>query len=114
MNRKLQSALHSIGLAEHPDKAPVARSPKWPAVRKAWIKEHPACAACGTKTDIDVHHIQVFHQHPERELDPTNLITLCTPHHLTFGHLMSWKSWNTAVVADVNSYRHQVAARPSS
>jgi hypothetical protein len=79
------------------------RSGKWPAVAKAHLANHPACEACGATKLLNVHHKLPFHEHPELELDWTNLITLCeSPSHnchLIFGHLLSWKSWNVDVVA---------------
>jgi 5-methylcytosine-specific restriction endonuclease McrA len=63
------------------------RSSQWPRVRAAHLAIHPACEACGTRDDLNVHHVLPFHSHPERELDPTNLITLCRHHHLTLGHV---------------------------
>src|SRR5690348_7088243 len=84
------------------------RSDKWPEVRKAWLEQHPTCAACGGTKNLEVHHIQAFHLHPELELDPSNFITLCEPlgieHHLKVGHTVngksSWKINNTTVRED--------------
>lgn len=63
-----------------------ARSGKWPSVRAEYLKLHPTCEACGTDKDLNVHHIHPFHEHPELELQMSNLITLCREHHLTLGH----------------------------
>ena len=66
-----------------------ARSDKWRTVRDAHLKIQPACAACGSLTRVQVHHISPYHLHPELELDPNNLITLCMgPEecHLRLGH----------------------------
>ena len=52
-----------------------ARSGKWPALERDWLKVHPACAACGCRDRVSVHHKRPFHLHPELELKPTNLIT---------------------------------------
>ena len=80
------------------------RSPKWPGVRRAWLKDHPTCAACGSTTCIEVHHKQPFHLFPALELDPTNFITLCeepgVEDHLHVGHHGNWKNFNPTVVAD--------------
>jgi len=85
------------------------RSSHWPAVRKQWLKDHPACAACGTTKDVEVHHKQPFHLFPELELDPANFITLCEGRpgcncHLTFGHLGNWTLFNPSVVDDAAEY----------
>lgn len=81
------------------------RSRKWPSLRKSFLRSHPTCAACGHTSDLEVHHIQPFHENPELELDPTNLITLCDRPgrdncHLTVGHLNNFKSKNPNVRED--------------
>lgn len=69
----------------------------------------PTCAACGhTGLGVQVHHIKPFHLHPNLELDPDNLITLCEvkgrEHHLLLGHLDNWESYNVNVRADVKRF----------
>jgi 5-methylcytosine-specific restriction enzyme A len=81
------------------------RSSKWPALRKAFLSANPTCAACGHTSDLEVHHILPYHENPELELDPNNLITLCDRpgpdnHHLTVGHLGDFKSKNPNVRED--------------
>jgi len=86
------------------------RSNHWPTVRKHYLEKFPTCAACGGKLNIEVHHMQPFHLHPELELDETNFITLCeTPKegdhcHLHFGHLGNWKNFNPNVIPDAAAY----------
>lgn len=63
-----------------------ARSSKWPAVRAAFVKQNPRCAACGSVEELNVHHVQPYWSHPQLELEPENLITLCRWHHWTVGH----------------------------
>jgi hypothetical protein len=90
-----------------------SRSPKWKSVRKDHLETQPYCQACGSKKDLEVHHIEPFHLNPDRELDPHNLITLCSRScHLTFGHLMDYKSWNTDVVKDCSNYLSKLQQRP--
>ena len=53
--------------------------------------------------DIQVHHRAPFHLHPELELDPKNLISLCmskTECHLRIGHGDFFKAWNPDVLPD--------------
>ena len=94
------------------------RSSHWPTVRAAHLKEYPACGGCGGTKKVEVHHIKPFHLHPERELDPTNLETLCEDDgngvncHLFFGHLGNYKSFNVDVIADAAAWRQKLAARP--
>lgn len=88
-----------IGLAVKP--ADNKRSAHWPAVRAAWLRDHPTCAACGGKDDLEVHHKIPFHLHPTMELDPTNFVTLCERAgracHFRYGHFFDWSDYNPAV-----------------
>ena len=88
------------------------RSNKWPKIRKYHLKEHPQCVVCGKTHSLDVHHIVPFHVDPGKELDLNNLITLCKDHHLLFGHLGWWKSWNEDVVEDTWHWRKKIMSRP--
>lgn len=79
------------------------RSGSWPRVERAHLTEHPLCAACAGRERIQVHHKLPFHAHPELELDPANLISLCmSPKecHLRIGHGGSFKTYNPNVVKD--------------
>ena len=86
------------------DPATIQRSPLWPAAEKKHLKAHPTCASCGTIVEVQVHHKKPFHLHPELELDPTNLISLCMEApkncHLRVGHGDSFKAYNPNVVED--------------
>ena len=78
------------------------RSPLWDDVRDEHIRLHPTCEACGGENGVQAHHVKPYHLFPAMELDPTNLITLCTGRsscncHLTFGHLGNWSHWNPRV-----------------
>jgi hypothetical protein len=83
-------------------KAPAGakRSSAWPAVRKAHLLKHDRCLACGGTSKLEVHHLIPFHIDPSRELDPTNLITLCESGkggiicHLAIGHLGNYRNAN--------------------
>lgn len=88
------------------------RSGRWPDVRAAHLKREPACAVCGARKGVEVHHVEPFHLWPARELDPTNLITLCKVHHLWVGHLGNWESWNADVRADAAAWREKIKNRP--
>jgi 5-methylcytosine-specific restriction endonuclease McrA len=89
------------------------RSYKWQTVRKEHLKNNPSCIACGRNKKLEVHHIKPVHLHPELELDPSNLVTLCAdPCHILFGHLMDFKSWNKDVVEDSNQYINKVKNKP--
>ncbi len=92
------------------------RSDKWPEIRNAFIKSHPECACCGSKNKLQAHHKMPFHLHPDRELDVTNLITLCEDGthncHILFGHLRNFKSYNPNVEQDVATWVDKVKTRP--
>lgn len=89
-------------------KAPLRakRSSKWPRVRREHLKNNPACAVCGGTRKLEVHHLVPFHQNPELELDPANLITLCESKsrgvkcHLAIGHLGDYKRSNPTARED--------------
>lgn len=90
-----------------------SRSPKWTSVRKEHLKNYPNCAACGKNKNLEVHHIEPVHINPDRELDPGNLITLCSdPCHIVFGHLLDFKSWNKDVIQDTGVYYNKVKNKP--
>ena len=98
------------------DKVSIPRSGKWPTVRNNHLKLNPICAVCGGKENLNVHHIQDFHQYPELELDSNNLITLCEGHvvncHLLFGHLLNFRSININVIEDVKIWNNKIKTRP--
>ena len=90
-----------------------ARSSKWPALRREHLKKQPCCQACGSDRKPEVHHIVPVHLDPSRELDPSNLITLCDKWcHFVFGHLLDYRSWNKDVVRDARHYLEKRRTRP--
>ena len=93
------------------------RSKDWKRVRKEHLKLHPYCAVTGTKKKRQVHHIEPFHERPDLELDPTNLITLSgkkilgvKPHQF-FGHLGNFRSANPNVVEDARIWNYKLKTR---
>ena len=62
------------------------RSSEWVQVRSDFVRKHPRCEACGSTANLNVHHIEPFHQRPDLELVEDNLITLCREHHYFIGH----------------------------
>jgi 5-methylcytosine-specific restriction endonuclease McrA len=76
------------------------RSPGWHLVRESHLKMHSICASCGCSEKLQVHHVVPVSVDPQRELDPSNLITLCMGEnecHLNVGHNGSWKKHNPHV-----------------
>jgi 5-methylcytosine-specific restriction endonuclease McrA len=100
-------------------KAPLGatRSPKWQTTRKHHLEKNPTCAVCSGTEKLEVHHINPFHEKPELELDPTNLITLCESKsygivcHLAFGHLGDYKSSNPTVKIDSKFWNKKLKSR---
>ena len=68
-------------------------------------------AAKGKEVKLEVHHIKDFSEHPELELDPDNLTTLCSKCHFMLGHLKYWKSINPTVVADSRWFYNKIKNR---
>ncbi len=99
----------------------IARSPRWKAVQAAHLERQPYCVACGPRshrrTRKEVHHIFPFHYcvvlgRPDLELDPRNLITLCSSgpnHHLLLGHLDDFESGNLSVARDARHRFHAMS-----
>jgi len=96
-----------------------ARSSQWPSVRATYLKDHNKCAVCNGTKNLEVHHKQPFHVHPELELDPTNFITLCEAGtngincHLLVGHLGNFKSVNLNVANDAAEWNTKITGRPN-
>lgn len=88
------------------------RSYEWKAIRKIHLSTENACRACDRKKHLQVHHIIPVHIDKSLELDPSNLITLCSRCHLLFGHLGDYKSWNEDVVKDCDIYNKKIKHRP--
>ncbi len=76
------------------------RSSRWEKVREQYLTTHHECAGCGQRDNLEVHHKLPFHLFPDKELDPSNLMTLCTEGpgrincHLVIGHLGDWTAYN--------------------
>ena len=93
-----------------------ARSGHWAALRKEHLKKEPCCQWCGGTYKLQVHHIRPFHLHPELELDPDNLITLCqvpeTDHHLDIGHNGNFVTgYNLNVRRDCDKHEKELRAK---
>jgi hypothetical protein len=108
--------LKDLNEGKHP--AGHKRSSGWGKARKEHLKNNPECALCGGTKKLNVHHIKPFHVHPELELEPSNLITLCEDKgdgvycHLFFGHLGNYKSINVTLVEDIAVWREKLKNRP--
>lgn len=106
---RLARITRRLMLAEKP------RSSYWHAVRTAHLLQFPTCAFCGGGKKLEVHHKLPFHLHPEMELDPHNLVTLCEKSevlgcncHLVMGHFGNWKAFNSQVDEDCAIMHNQI------
>jgi 5-methylcytosine-specific restriction protein A len=91
------------------------RSPRWRAVEREHLKAEPFCRGCGTIVRLQVHHILPFAAHPELELDPANLITLCmgaNECHERIGHGGNFACYNPNVRRDAFEARMRPKRRP--
>lgn len=91
------------------------RSSNWPMLSKAYLRMFPACQACGSKTDVVVHHKSPIHVNPELELVGANLITLCCSPglecHLQIGHGGNWRHYNPNVELDARTVANDPSKR---
>ena len=87
------------------------RSNGWRKIRNNHVSKFGYCAVCGKDKSLQVHHIEDFSTSPEKELESTNLITLCQKHHILFGHLGNWKSINPTVVQDSSYFLEKIRNR---
>ena len=109
-------ALNVRDILQHRIPVTAKRSGQWPTVRKHHLETHPFCAVCGGTKFLEAHHIKDFHNFPELELEPTNIITLCEHpwynDHLRYGHLGNYKSINENVVKDAKLWHDKILNRP--
>lgn len=77
------------------------RSDKWPTIRRHHLVKEPFCKMCGGIIQLEVHHMMPFHLDEAKELDDTNLITLCQAPgiecHFKHGHEGNWKNYNPKI-----------------
>lgn len=93
-------------------KAPLSakRSRHWGRVRATHLLTQPRCQICDGSSKLEVHHIKPFHTHPELELSPSNLITLCSSGkngmdcHLTMGHHGDYHAANPDIRIDAKRW----------
>ena len=88
------------------------RSEEFEKIKRRFLRMNPHCAVCGTTKKKAAHHIRPVYLWPELALDETNLITLCKRHHLEWGHLGSYKSYNLSVVTDAEIMKERIKTRP--
>ncbi len=104
---------HLVDAAQGKHPLGTARTGKWPAVRAAHLKLHPACAVCGGFDKVEAHHIKSFFEHPEFELSGDNIISLCESNrffscHRIFGHCNNFQQINPTVRNDAQQWRQKI------
>lgn len=107
MIKKIKHAIRKKQSEIREERKAKTRSSEWAKIRDRFIDDNPFCAACGSHNDLQVHHVKPFHLHPELELDPANLITLCmdvNDCHLNIGHGDSFKTYNPNVREDAGKF----------
>jgi hypothetical protein len=88
------------------------RASQWKHVRAEHLQKEPVCAACGRDTDLSVHHVIPVSFDESKQLDPTNLITLCSqPCHIVFGHFMNYQCYNKDVRTMTAGYKRSLLKR---
>lgn len=91
-----------------------ARSPQWAKLRDEFLREHPTCAACGSRDYIVPHHLMPVHLFPTLELDPANLLPLCEGTrqcHFRIGHAFSWRHFNRFAAQDAALQLKRIRSR---
>lgn len=92
------------------------RSGRWPALRARHLAIEPDCQACGSRDDLEVHHVlPVGAGGDELPLARDALITLCHDCHLVVAHAGNWKTYRPDVrrlaamlrIAEVRHGRHE-------
>jgi len=68
---------------------------------RAYRKAHPACAWCGRKRRLEVHHEKPISVAPDLADVESNLITLCRPCHRIVGHNTSFRDRYVENVAEI-------------
>ena len=53
------------------------------------------CAYCGSKVNLNRHHVIPWAAAPEKKDDPGNLSVLCRPCHQAVAHGNNWKRFNS-------------------
>lgn len=56
----------------------ITRSPLWSTARRLQLNLFGKCAICGSVKKLEVHHKKPFKLFPWLELEPDNLVTLCS------------------------------------
>lgn len=98
----------SIPTLEYPIVGGKPRSPQWPKVEAEHKRKENSCRCCGTRNNLQVHHIKPYHKFPELELEDSNLMTVCQNCHFVICHENNWGNWVVDVEDQVQIHRVRV------
>lgn len=66
------------------------KNPEWYRVKSNVLKNQPYCAYCGSRENLQVHHIKPVRYYPELVYEVSNLLVLCRScHHLVTNREMN-------------------------
>ena len=85
------------------------RSGKWPRFLRELLAAHPNCRGCGRKAETG-HHLVPFHERPDLELEPANVVPVCVPCHFVVCHGSSWNLTIPTAAEDLDYHRKRVDA----
>lgn len=88
------------------------RSPQWPPVERAFLRAHPECRGCGSRRNLNAHHLVPFHVDRAKELDPDNLVAVCRSCHFVLCHRNDWSNWEPDAPRLLDAHRARTGARP--
>jgi 5-methylcytosine-specific restriction endonuclease McrA len=90
----------------------VKRHTDWIRLEKAFLYKNPRCVICKSKQRLQVHHKIPLEIDRSKELELSNLVSLCERCHLFVGHLGLWNSWNPDVEKDIEIWKNKFNKRP--
>lgn len=106
------TAMDALADQEGAFRSMVGRASGWPALEHAHLLREPACRVCGTRHELQVHHLEPVSWAPELELVESNLCTMCRVDHLLVGHLRLYASKNPRCLEWADMIRAAIASRP--
>jgi hypothetical protein len=90
-----------------PDRRP--RAAGWPPLLHRLLVANPLCRGCGHNSETG-HHIKPYHEFPQFELVPENVVCVCVACHFVICHCNNWTYYVPTVLADLDWHRTRVDA----
>jgi len=82
------------------------RNSAWPKLRDWYFRKNPFCEVCGKRAK-EIHHIVPVHIDNSKELEISNLISLCRRHHFEIGHFFNFRSYNKDIKEWVDKIKNK-------